>query len=67
MKENKIYCDHCGCVLDTMSDYVDLEIEICHKTHRADLCTTCFEQLNLNVENFCSRGAELEKAARGDG
>ncbi len=53
MTEIKVYCDHCGCVLDTMSDYTELEIEICHKTHRADLCAECFEQLNDRIADFC--------------
>jgi ribosomal protein L31 len=56
MTEIKIYCDRCGKALDTMSDYTDIEIEICYKTHRADLCAECFEKLNDIVEDFLSKG-----------
>lgn len=43
MTEIKIYCDHCGKVLDTMSDYINVEIEAAHKRKFTDLCAECFE------------------------
>lgn len=55
MTITKVYCDHCGKVLDEKSDYVDLRIEMCHKAHNVDLCTKCFEKLVDTVKEFCKR------------
>lgn len=59
MTEIKIYCDHCGKVLDVMSDYGGVEIEVAHKYRKADLCTGCFEQLFDIIDAFCEvKGGE---------
>jgi hypothetical protein len=55
MTERKVYCDHCGKVLDAMSDYTDITIEASHKMVNADLCTDCFERLCEQIHNFCKR------------
>lgn len=54
MKISKVFCDHCGNVLDEAYDYVDLKIEANHKTHDVDLCSDCFEKLNNVIGKFCS-------------
>ena len=55
MKENKIYCDHCGKVLDTMTDFDDVQIEMAHKWTTADLCAECLDELYDIVCAFCER------------
>lgn len=55
MTITKVYCDHCGKVLDNMCDYIGLHIEICHKAHDVDLCTDCFEKLDKTIKEFCKR------------
>ena len=60
MTEIKVFCDHCGKLLDEMSDYTDITIEAAHKMVNADLCTDCFESLCDKIYSFCERkgGAE---------
>ena len=60
MKENKIYCDHCGKELDTMRDFDDMQIEIAHKWTTTDLCVECLDKLYEIVRVFCKQkgGAE---------
>lgn len=53
MKEIKIYCDHCGKVLDEMTDYTSITIELAHKMAVTDLCTDCFERLCEQIQKFC--------------
>ena len=55
MKENKIYCDHCGKEIDTMRDYNDLQIDIGHKWYNTDLCIECLDKLYDIVLNFCKK------------
>ena len=58
MKETKIYCDHCGKVLDEMKDYVDTEIEA-RAWFKVDLCSACIGELENFVFEFCGkRGGE---------
>lgn len=52
----KTYCDHCGKLLDGMSDYTDLDLDIAWKTHKADLCCDCFNKLFDMVVDYCSHG-----------
>ena len=63
MIETKIYCDHCRKVLDTMTDYTDITIELAHKTINADLCTDCFEKLDDIINEFFKKGASDEKVS----
>lgn len=60
MKVSKVFCDHCGMVLDEMHDYVDLHIEICHKEHNVDLCDECFEKLDKIIKGFCGNQKKIE-------
>ena len=62
MTEIKIYCDHCGKVLDEMSDYVDLTIEVAHKRKHTDLCTECFEKLFVVLDDFFDKKGGLNNA-----
>lgn len=57
MRETKIYCDHCGKVLDQMHDYVDTEIEV-KSFFRCDLCADCIEELDRAVVKFIKKGGE---------
>ena len=58
MREMKIYCDHCGKVLDEMKDYVDTEIEA-KNWFKADLCSSCIDELAKLVMGFCGmKGGE---------
>lgn len=54
MKENKIYCDHCGKELNRMTDYDDINIELGHIWRKHDLCAECLEELKTLVDNFCT-------------
>ncbi len=60
MTVTKTYCDHCNCVLNYMTDYVEVEIEAVHKCRCVDLCANCFEMLWDTIDGFCNRkgGAE---------
>lgn len=55
MRETKIYCDHCGKVLDEMKDYTDTEIEV-KSWFKCDLCSDCINELNNIVLSFCKKG-----------
>lgn len=62
MKETKIYCDHCGKVLDTRYDYNDITIEMNHKWQdHIDLCEECFEELWNIINKFCNVIEKTEK------
>ena len=64
MKENKIYCDHCGKEIDTMRDYDDLQIDMGHKWYNTDLCIECLDKLYDIVLNFCkNKTTQPRKAA----
>jgi hypothetical protein len=52
MTITKVYCDHCGKILDNMSDYIDLKFDVCHKMHNVDLCVNCFEKLDEKIRSF---------------
>ena len=56
----KVFCDHCGMVLDGIGDYADLQIEICHKKHDVDLCANCFEKLDYKIKEFCGHQKAIE-------
>lgn len=53
MTETKIYCDHCGKVLDRMIDFCDITIEANHKYQDVDLCVDCFENLWEQISEYC--------------
>ena len=53
MKENKIYCDHCGKEMDRMHDFEDTQIDMAHKWTTVDLCAECLDKLYDLVCNFC--------------
>lgn len=57
MRETKIYCDHCGKVLDGMRGYYDQEICFC-EYETADLCNKCIEELDEIIKAFCKKGGE---------
>ena len=59
MRETKVYCDHCGKVLDKKFDYNDTEIDF--KTwFKCDLCAGCIDELDKFVLEFCKKGGEHE-------
>ena len=55
MRVIKDYCDHCGKVLDEMSDCTDITIEVAYIMVNADLCTDYFEALCDKIYSFCKR------------
>lgn len=55
MREIKMYCDHCGKVLNEMLDYPDTEIEA-KGWFKCDLCKNCMEELEQIVKGFCKKG-----------
>ena len=55
MKDNKIYCDHCGKELDTIHDFDDIQIDMAHKWTTADLCAECLDKLYDLICDFCER------------
>ena len=60
MRDTRIYCDHCGKVLDEMKDYVDTQIEVRH-FFQADLCAKCIDEIDRIVLEFCGKkGGEAE-------
>jgi hypothetical protein len=54
MRETKIYCDHCGKVLDCMNDYDDIVIDWKKDCLYTDLCTECLDDLGKIITTFCS-------------
>ena len=60
MRETKIYCDHCGKLLDEIHDYVELEVGI-YESIETDLCSECYEELEKNINAFCKKGAKEQK------
>ena len=61
MRETKIYCDHCGKVLDPMKDFDDQEFDVI-SWFKADLCISCADELNIIVLKYC--GKEIKTDAR---
>ena len=59
MTKTTTYCDHCGKELDTMKDYVDVELDL-YEIIEADLCADCIEQLKKMAKDFCSYGERRE-------
>ena len=59
MREVKIYCDHCGKVLDEMHDYTDYELTDTDYM-RVDLCKECFNELDKTIKDFCKKGGTEE-------
>ena len=57
MRETKIFCDHCGKVLDKRHDYVETDIEV-KSFFKCDLCVDCIEELDKSVAKFCKKGGE---------
>ena len=55
MRETKIYCDHCGKVLNEMNDYTDNEIEV-KSWFKCDLCAECIDELDKIVLAYCKKG-----------
>ena len=55
MKETKIYCDHCGAVLDEMVDYTDCEIDTIKSFVKCDLCKECVELLDETIKKFLNK------------
>ncbi len=62
MRETKIYCDHCGKVLDEMHDYIDQEISF-QEYETADLCKECLHKLDVIVKAFCKKGGKQNENA----
>ena len=61
MRETKIYCDHCGKVIDDMKDYTYLEInEI-----ECDLCAGCAKELNKVVMKYCGKEGDKVRCVIG--
>ena len=58
MTKTIIYCDHCGKEIDSMEDYVDINIELWSTTFYTDLCHECYEELVRKVERFCKKDEE---------
>ena len=54
MRETKIYCDHCGKVIDNMNDHVDVDIDVLGFIN-TDLCAECVEELQKIVLEFCRK------------
>ena len=63
MKENKIYCDHCGKELNEMKYYVDIQIELGHLWRTHDLCDECLDDLKKVVDRFCTNFATEKEGA----
>ena len=59
MRDNKIYCDHCGKELHIMHDFDDIQIDMGHKWTTADLCAECLDKLYNLVCDFCKRKDSL--------
>lgn len=55
MRDNTIYCDHCGIALDNMVDYTDTHVDIAHLWLVADLCEKCLEELWTMIDEFCTK------------
>lgn len=61
MRETKIYCDHCGKVLDEMKDYPDTEIDVI-AWFRTDLCASCAKEISNTVLKFCGKEGDKTNA-----
>lgn len=53
MTETKVYCDHCGKVLDWRNDYDDIWIDWNKDAIETDLCTECLDDLGKIIVTFC--------------
>ena len=61
MRETKIYCDHCGKVLDCMKDYDDITIDYKKDYIDTDLCNECLDDLGKIIKTFCS-GLKIKRS-----
>lgn len=51
MTEAKVYCDHCGKVLN-MKDYCGITLELLNHAYDCDLCVECFDTLCGMLEYY---------------
>jgi hypothetical protein len=56
MTQIKTYCDHCGKLLNEMTDMTDITIDMETRAWKTDLCTKCFDELCTLASDFCSYG-----------
>lgn len=61
MTETKIYCDHCGKVLDLHHDYGDIWIDWEEDGINTDLCIECIDDLGKIISTFCS-GLQIKRS-----
>ena len=54
MTEIKIYCDHCGKVLDNKNDFPKIYITY-EADETVDLCKKCYFDLVSYISEFCTR------------
>lgn len=55
MKQIIYYCDHCGQIINNMTDYVGIKLELNAVGMDCDLCKECYEELIGNVEKFVEK------------
>ena len=46
----KIYCDHCKKEINGMNDYTDYEFQFEDMSYRCDLCKTCKEKIENQID-----------------
>ena len=52
MKQIIYYCDHCGKIINNMTDYVGIELELNAIGMDCDLCKECHDKLVKNISEF---------------
>jgi hypothetical protein len=58
VKETKIYCDHCGKVIERATEFVDIKINMHCNAVGTDLCQTCYGELYDLVLKFVGKGGD---------
>ena len=56
MKQIIYYCDHCGKIINNMTDYVGMKLELNSVGIDYDLCEECHEELVKNTYAFLKTG-----------
>jgi hypothetical protein len=52
MKQTIYYCDHCGKIINNMTDYVSAKLDMGAVGMDCDLCEECHAKLVENIKKF---------------
>lgn len=55
MTETKHYCDHCRKEINSMEDFIEVEVETPTDFYETDLCSDCVSELDDIIRKFIGK------------